>query len=88
MFMEVESYFIDVKFYMKNDVIWEVFLAIIHSTKNTKFKKEVEQFEATLIGEISKPRMTLIEDKEKSLERSTSNLINTTPLVFRYVSRT
>ena len=50
MFMEVESYFIDVKFYMKNDVIREVFLAIIHSTKNTKFKKEVEQFEPTLRG--------------------------------------
>ena len=53
-FTEVESYFVDAKFYIKkNDVMQEVLLAIILSTKNAKLKGKIEQCKSTLAGEIS-----------------------------------
>ena len=52
-FTEVESYFVDAKFYTENDVMQEVLLAIILSTKNAKLKGKIEQCKSTLAGEIS-----------------------------------
>ena len=53
LFTKVESYFVDAKFYIKNDVIQEVILTIILSTRKAKLKGRVEQCEPTLTREIS-----------------------------------
>ena len=52
-FTEVESYFVDAKFYIENDAMEEVLPAIIPSTGKAKLKEKVEQCKSTLVEEIS-----------------------------------
>ncbi|RVW52984.1 hypothetical protein CK203_072696 [Vitis vinifera] len=73
-FIEVESYFADAKFYIENDAMKEVLLAIIPSIGKAKLKGKVEQCKSTLVEEISQPMMTRIEEKEKSSKKSTLDL--------------
>ena len=65
-FTKVESYFVNAKFYIVNDVMQEVLPTIILSTGKAKLKRKVEQCKLTLAGEISQPMITQIEEKEKS----------------------
>ena len=65
-FKEVESYFVDAKFYIENDAMKKVLHVIIPSTGKTKLKGKVEQYKSTLAEEIAQPMMTQIEEKEKS----------------------